>query len=51
MSNTDLMQYFYTDEDSNSIPINVVLKSEFEKWKSAQSEYLCNWIETSRFKA
>ena len=51
MSNTDLMQYFYTDEDSNSIPINVVLKSEFTEWISAQSEYLNNWIETSRFKA
>ncbi|MEJ2115328.1 MAG: hypothetical protein P8X88_04610 [Gammaproteobacteria bacterium] len=50
MSNTDLMQYFYTDEDSNSIPINVVLMSEFEMWKNAQSEYLSNWIEASRFK-
>ena len=51
MSNTDLMQYFYTDEDSNSIPINVVLKSEYTDWMNAQSEYLKNWIKTSRFKA
>lgn len=51
MSNTDLMQYFYTQEDINSIPINVVLKSEFSTWKKNQSEYLQNWIETSQFKA
>lgn len=51
MSNTDLMQYFYTDEDSNSIPINVVLKSEYPDWKEQQSEYLKNWIKTSQFKA
>ena len=51
MSNTDLMQYFYTNEDSNSIPINVVLKSEFSDWMNTQSGYLKNWIETSKFKA
>ncbi len=51
MSNTDLMQYFYTDEDTNSIPIDVVLKSEFSAWKKNQSKYLQNWIEASQFKA
>ena len=51
MSNTDLMQYFYTDKDINSIPINVVLKSEFSTWKKDQSKYLQNWIEASLFKA
>ena len=51
MSNTDLMQYFYTDKDTNSIPINVVLKSEFSTWKKNQSKYLQNWIEASLFKA
>jgi len=51
MSNTDLMQYFYTDKDTNSIPINVVLKSEFSTWKKNQSKYLQNWIEASQFKA
>ena len=50
MSNTDLMQYFYTKEDINSIPINVVLKSEFSSWKKNQSEFLQNWFETSQFK-
>jgi len=50
MSNTDLMQYFYTDKDINSIPINVVLKPEFTAWRKEQSEYLQNWIETSQFK-
>lgn len=51
MSNTDLMQYFYTQEDTNSIPINVVLKSEFSTWKKNQSEYIQNFLETSQFKA
>ena len=51
MSNTDLMQYFYTDKDTNSIPISVVLKSEFSTWKKNQSKYLQNWIEASLFKA
>ncbi|QMU62699.1 MAG: leucyl aminopeptidase family protein [Gammaproteobacteria bacterium] len=45
------MQYFYTDEDTNSIPIDVVLKSEFSAWKKNQSKYLQNWIEASQFKA
>ena len=51
MSKTDLMQYFYTDKDINSIPINVVLKSEFTTWKKSQSEFLQNWLEASQFKA
>ncbi len=51
MPNTDLMKYFYTDSDTTSIPINVVLKSEFSHWKKTQSEYLNNWLKTSQFKA
>lgn len=51
MSNTDLMQYFYTDKDTNSIPIIVVLKSDFASWKKSQSDYLQNWINVSQFKA
>lgn len=51
MSNTDLMQYFYTSENSNSIPVNVVLKPEYSAWKKKQSEYIQNWIESSQFKA
>jgi len=51
MSNTELKQYFYTDEDNNSIPINVVLKSEFTTWKDQQSDFLKNWIKTFQFKA
>ncbi len=46
----DVMQYFYTDEDTNSIPINVVHKSEFSAWKKAQSQILQNWLETTQFK-
>ena len=51
MSSTDLMQYFYTGENSNSIPIMVVLKPEYSVWKKSQSEYVQNWIESSQFKA
>ena len=51
MSNTDLMQYFYTKEDTSSIPINVVLKSEYSNWKKSQPEILQNWIAASEFKA
>ncbi len=50
MSSTDLMKYFYTDQDTTSIPINVVLKSEFSNWKKTQSENINNWIETAQFK-
>ena len=51
MSNTDLMQYFYKEEDSNSIPVHVVLKPEYAVWKKDQSKYIQNWIESSHFKA
>ncbi len=46
----DLTEFFYTEEDTNSIPINVVLKSEFSTWKKVQSDALQNWIETAQFK-
>ena len=36
--------------DTNSIPINVVPKSEFSAWKKVQSVELQNWIETAQFK-
>ena len=45
------MQYFYIGEDTSSIPINVVEKSEFSNWKKEQSETIQNWIHTSQFKA
>ncbi len=48
---TDLMQYFYTDTDISSIPINIVFKSEFTSWKNEQSENWQNWIGASQFKA
>ena len=50
MINMDLMQYFYTEKNTNSIPIDVVLKSEFSTWKKSQSEYIQNWINSSQFK-
>lgn len=47
----DLMQYYYTGEDTNSIPIHVVQKSEFSNWKKEQSETIENWINASQFKS
>ena len=44
------MQYFYTDEDTSSIPINVVLKSEYKAWEKSQSVTVQNWIKTAQFK-
>ena len=46
----ELMQYFYTEEDTSSIPINVVLKSEYSTWKNSQSDTLQNWIKIAQFK-
>lgn len=51
MSSMDLMQYFYTGENTNSIPVNVVLKPEYSAWKKSQPEYVQNWIASSQFKA
>ncbi|MFK7815618.1 MAG: M17 family metallopeptidase [Gammaproteobacteria bacterium] len=50
MLNTELMQYFYSEADVNSIPINIVIKSEFVNWKKEQPEYWQNWINVSKFK-
>lgn len=50
MSNMDLMQNFYTNEDTNSIPIYIVLKTEFKTWKSKQTKPVQNWLVTSQFK-
>ena len=44
------MQFFYKELDDNSIPINIVIKSEYNNWKKQQSEYWQNWINTSQFK-
>ncbi len=47
----DLMQYYFTGKDTNSIPIHVVQKSEFSNWKKEQPELIQNWINASQFKA
>jgi leucyl aminopeptidase len=46
----DLMQYFYTKKDTNSIPIHIVFKAEYKTWKNQQSKPIQNWLETSQFK-
>ncbi len=50
MPSTELMQYFYSEVDDNSIPISIVIKSEFASWKKEQSEYWKNWINVCQFK-
>lgn len=50
MLSTELMQYFYSEVDVNSIPINIVIKSDFANWKKKQSEYWQNWVNVSQFK-
>ncbi len=49
MLSTELMQYFYSEADSHSIPIYIVIKSEFASWKKEQTEFWQNWINTSKF--
>ena len=51
MLDTNIMQYFYNETDVDSIPINIVLKSEFNNWKKQQSQYWQNWINASQFKS
>ena len=46
----ELTDYFYTEENINSIPIYVVLKSEYSAWKKSQTDIVQNWIETTQFK-
>jgi len=51
MSSVELMKYFYTDQDSSSIPVHIVLKPEFNNWKKKQAESIQEWIAASNFKA
>ena len=50
VSSMDVMQHFYISENSNSIPVHVVLKPEYPTWKKNQSQYVQNWIASSQFK-
>ncbi len=50
MYSTDLMQYFYTDKNINSTPINIVLRSHYKEWQLKQEEQVQNWIASSGFK-
>ena len=46
-----MMQYFYEGNSENSIPINIVFRSDYKKWLGEQSEFIQNWIQSSRFEA
>ncbi len=50
MASTDLMQYFYEGDHANSIPIQIVFRSEYKEWKNKQDNFIKNWIQTSCFK-
>ena len=50
MSNTDLMQYFYDDGHADSVPINIVSKSNYKKWIAKQDKVTQNWVQSSSFK-
>ncbi|MCY4420141.1 MAG: leucyl aminopeptidase family protein [Gammaproteobacteria bacterium] len=44
---TDSLQCFYTGDDPRSIPVNIVLRSQYEDWKSSQSRAVQNWLQTA----
>ena len=44
------MQNYCFQESANSIPINVVQKSDFSNWKKSQAESVRNWIQVAQFK-
>ena len=50
MVSIDAMKCFYTGENSNSVPIDIVFRSDYKKWKSKQPAFIQNWIQTACFK-
>lgn len=51
MVRTDTMQCFYTGENPDSIPVNIVFRPDYEKWKNSQAEFVQNWLQTACFEA
>jgi len=51
MASTTLSQCFYEDNNITSIPINIVLQKDYEKWNKEQSNVVHNWLQASDFKA
>ncbi len=45
------MNCFYTGENPDSIPVSIVFRTDYEKWKNSQAESLRNWLQTACFKA
>ena len=50
MVSTNLMQYFYDGKNTDSVPIHIVLHSDYKEWESKQEERIRNWIRSSCFK-
>lgn len=50
MEITDLMQYFYDGEKSDSVPIYIVSHANYKEWKKNQIKPIQNWIQSSCFK-
>ena len=44
---TDSLQCFYTGDDPRSIPVNIVLRSQYEDWKGNQPCAVQNWLQTA----
>ncbi len=44
---TDSLQCFYTGKVSGSIPVNIVFLTDYENWKSRQSLFVQNWLQTA----
>ena len=50
IATTDLLQYFYDGEASNSVPIHIVLQASYKEWKEKQEMSLQNWVQSTCFK-
>lgn len=51
MASLTLSQYFYDDKNTASIPIHIVLKSDYAVWQKEQVDFVQNWLQSSQFKA
>ena len=44
---TDSLQCFYTGKVLDSIPVNIVFRTDYENWKNRQSRSVQNWLQTA----
>ncbi|MXY14716.1 MAG: leucyl aminopeptidase family protein [Proteobacteria bacterium] len=43
----DSLQCFYTGKVLDSIPVNIVFRTDYENWKNRQSRSVQNWLQTA----